>query len=132
MKKLLLDTHVVLWIASDPSKITDTVREAFADNTTKCVSIASAWEVAVKLGKNRPDKTVLDLPGGLSEFYNILDFNEFPILYVKREHLFNVPLLPMLHKDPFDRLLISTAISEGLTLVTADEDIQKYDIPWLW
>ena len=132
MEKYLLDTHIVLWIASDPFKLTDKVKKALSGDAVKCVSIVSAWEVAIKLGKNKPDKVILDLPGGLPEFYKMLDFNEFLTLPVKRPYLLHIPSLPPLHKDPFDRLLISTAITEELTLITADEDMQKYDIPWIW
>ena len=132
MKNLLLDTHIVLWIATDPSKLKDKAKEALSGDAVKCVSIASAWEVAIKLGKNTPDKIILDLPGGLPEFYKMLDFNEFLTLPVKRSYLTHIPTLPPFHKDPFDRLIISTAISEELTLITADEDIQKYNIPWIW
>ena len=132
MKNLLLDTHIVLWIANNPSKLTDKAMEALSGDAVKCVSIASAWEVVIKLGKNKPDNIVLDLPGGLAEFYRILDFNGFLVLPVEREYLLHIPFLPTLHKDPFDRLIISTAITEELTLITADEDIQKYDIPWIW
>ena len=132
MEKYLLDTHIVLWIAADPSKLTGKVKEALSGDEIKCVSMASAWEVAIKLSKNMPDKTILDLPGGLPEFYKMLDFNEFLTLPVKRPYLLHIPSLPLFHKDPFDRLIISTAITEKLTLITADEDIQKYDIPWIW
>ena len=112
MEKYLLDTHVVLWITSDPSKLTDRVKKALSSEAVKCVSIASAWEVAIKLGKNTPDKIILDLPGGLPEFYKMLDYNEFLTLPVKRPYLLYVPSLPLFHKDPFDRLIIATAISE--------------------
>ena len=132
MKNLLLDTHIVLWIATNPSKLTNKAKEALSGDAVKCVSIASAWEVAIKLGINKPDNIVIDLPGGLPEFYRILDFNDFLILPVEKPYLLHIPSLPFHHKDPFDRLIISTAISEELTLITADEDMQKYDIPWIW
>ena len=132
MEMFLLDTHVVLWIGSNPTQLSVKARAILDSDAIKCVSIASAWEIAVKLGKNRPDKTVLDLSGGLPEFYKMLDINDFLTLPVQRPYLLHIPTLPPLHKDPFDRLIISTAISEGLTLVTADENIQKYDVPWIW
>ena len=84
MGKFLLDTHVVLWIAIAPSQISDRARAVLDSDTLKFVSIASAWEVAIKLSKNTQDKTILDLPGGLPEFYKMLDFNEFLTLPVKR------------------------------------------------
>ena len=132
MKKYILDTHIVLWMTSSPSKLTEKVKQILLSDAIKCVSIASAWEIAIKLGKNKQGKVVLDLPGGLPEFYKMLDINEFLTLPVQRSYLLHLPTLPPFHKDPFDRLIISTAISEELTLITADEDMQKYDIPWIW
>ena len=132
MGNFLLDTHVVLWIGIDPSQISEKARAILDSDADKYVSIASAWEVAIKLGKNKPDKMVLDLPGGLPEFYRMLDINKFVTIPVLRPYLLHIPTLPPHHKDPFDRLIISTAMAEGMTLVTADEDIQKYDIPWVW
>jgi len=132
MEKYILDTHVVLWMTSDPSKLTEKVKQIILSDAIKCVSIASAWEVAIKLGKNTSEKIFLDLPGGLSEFYRMLDVNEFLILPVQRPYLLYVPTLPPFHKDPFDRLIISTAIAEDLTLITSDENMQKYDVSWVW
>lgn len=132
MEKFLLDTHVVLWVASDPSKLSEKAKRVILSDAIKCVSIASAWEIAIKLGKNKPDKMVLDLPGGLPEFYRMVDSSEFVTLPMQRPYLLHVPTLPPIHKDPFDRLIISTAIAEGMPLVTADEDIKKYDIRWIW
>ena len=132
MEKFLLDTHVVLWMTIDPEKLTEKAKRVILSDAIKYVSIASAWEVAIKLGKNKPDKMVLDLPGGLSEFYKMMDVNGFYTIPVQRPYLLHLPTLPPHHKDPFDRLIISTAISEELTLITADENIQKYDVSWVW
>jgi len=115
-----------------PSQISAKAKAILDSDADKFVSIASAWEVAIKLGKNKPDKMVLDLPGGLSEFYRMLDINKLVTIPVLRPYLLHIPTLPPHHKDPFDRLIVSTAMAEGMTLVTADEDIQKYDIPWIW
>ena len=91
------------------------------------MSIASAWEVAIKLGTQK-----LSLEGGLSEFFRMIDDNGLIMLGVEREYLDRLHELPLWHKDPFDRLIISTANTENLTLVTVDENIQKYDVSWLW
>jgi len=132
MRQFLLDTHVVIWMASDTSKLTERVRQIILSDDFKCVSVISVWEVVIKLDKNTPEKTFLDLPGGMLEFYRILEYNNIFVIPVKGNHLFHIPTLPKHHKDPFDRLLISTAITEELTLVTIDENIQKYDVPWVW
>jgi PIN domain nuclease of toxin-antitoxin system len=128
MKKLLLDTHIILWIAEDSQLFSDRVRCALSDvSNEKYVSIVSAWEVAIKIGTSK-----LNIAGGLPEYYRIIDDNGFFTLSVERKHLRKVPTLPKYHKDPFDRLLVSTAIAENMTLITADENIHKYDVSWLW
>ena len=91
------------------------------------VSIASAWEVAIKVSRKK-----LDFDGGVSEFLRMIRENRFELLPIKQEYMRIVETLPFLHRDPFDRLLISSAIVEGLTIITADEDIHKYDVRWIW
>lgn len=126
--KYLLDTHVVLWVAENSSLLSDKARKAVLNvNAKKYVSIASAWEVAIKLGTKK-----LDIHGGLPEFFKMIDNNGFSTLPVEREYLSCLSALPDYHKDPFDRLLLATAIAEGMTLVTSDENIRKYGIRCLW
>jgi len=126
--KYLLDTHVVLWVAENSLLLSDKAKNAVLNVAAeKYVSIASAWEVAIKLGTKK-----LQLIGGLSEFYRMMDYNGFFTLSVEREHLRQILALPDYHKDPFDRLLLATAIVEEMTLITADENIHKYNVPLLW
>ena len=126
--KYLLDTHVVLWIAENSPLLSDRVKEIILDeNVEKFVSIASAWEVAIKLGTQK-----LYLDGGLQEFFRMIDENGFVTLSVEKEYLLLIPQLPDYHKDPFDRLLLATAITENMTLITVDENIQKYKVLWCW
>ena len=126
--RCLLDTHVVLWTAENSPMLTDKVKAVILDSSIeKYVSIASVWEVAIKLGSRK-----LCLDGGLPEFFRIIDENGFMTLSVEREHLQQIPFLPFHHKDPFDRLLVATANTENMTLVTIDENIHLYDVPCLW
>ena len=126
--KYLLDTHVVLWVAENSPKLSDKAKDVVFDiSATKYVSIVSAWEIAIKLGTKK-----LELIGGLPEFFRMIDDNGFFTLSVERDYLRQIPTLPDFHKDPFDRLLISTAVVEDLTLVTIDENIHKYDVRWIW
>jgi len=126
--KYLLDTHVVLWVAENSSNLSAKVKDVVLDvSATKYVSIVSAWEIAIKLGTKK-----LELIGGLPEFFRMIDDNGFFTLSVERDYLRQISTLPDYHKDPFDRLLISTAIVEDLTLVTIDENIHKYDVRWIW
>lgn len=128
MTKYLLDTHVVLWIAENSPMLSEKVKNAILDeNTEKYVSIVSAWEVAIKLGTKK-----LRLDGGLPEFFRMIDNNGFYTISVEREYIQKLSTLPDFHKDPFDRLLITTAIIEGMTLISIDQNIHKYNVPLLW
>jgi PIN domain nuclease of toxin-antitoxin system len=62
----------------------------------------------------------------------VLKSGDFKFFQIEDEYLLELSGLPMLHKDPFDRLLISTAFVENMTLITIDENIQRYDVPWVW
>ena len=126
--KYLLDTHVVLWVAENSPLLTDKVKAIILDKRVeKYVSIVSAWEVAIKLGAHK-----LHLDGGLSEFFRMIDDNGFFTLSVEREYLCLIPALPDYHKDPFDRLLLATAITEDMALITIDQNLHKYDSICLW
>ena len=126
--KFLFDTHAILWAGENSPLLSERAKKAFLSQTAeKYVIIDSAWEVAIKLGTQK-----LSLQGGLSEFFRMIDDNGLIMLGVEREYLDRLHELPLWHKDPFDRLIISTANTENLTLVTVDENIQKYDVSWLW
>ena len=66
------------------------------------------------------------------DLLDILRSSDFEMLQVADEYLRKLSTLPFLHKDPFDRLLVSTALAEDLTIITADKNIQKYNVSWLW
>ena len=66
------------------------------------------------------------------ELVDVLRSGDFDFIQIEDDHLSGVLKLPLFHKDPFDRLLISTSIVEKMTFITIDENIQKYDIPWIW
>jgi PIN domain nuclease of toxin-antitoxin system len=126
--KYLLDTHTVIWLAVEPSALSKTADYAIFDSGDESfVSIASAWEVAIKIGTGK-----LRLIGGVSEFFKIISENGFGLLPITEDHIKTLESLPRIHKDPFDRLLVSTALVEDLTLVTADENVRKYDVSWIW
>jgi len=74
----------------------------------------------------------LELKSSFDKLLSDLNSTNINILHIENEYLQMLTKLPLIHKDPFDRLLVSTALSEGLTIVTADENIQKYDVPWIW
>ena len=118
---LSLDTHVLLWWLADDVTLSQTVRATISDGKNLVfVSAAAAWEMVIKsaLGK-------LDIPSDLEA---ALTANRFQPLPITIPHALAVVDLPHHHNDPFDRLLIAQAKVEGLTLVTRDEQIKKYDV----
>jgi len=125
---LLLDTHIILWLAGDCGKLSAKAKQAlFDEDNVRYVSIVSAWEAAIKIKAEK-----LRFDGGLLEFYRVVDHNDFYETGIKREYLNLLNGLDDIHKDPFDRLLIATALAEDFTIVTADENIHKYKVNWLW
>ena len=122
--KYLLDTHIVLWHALAPQKLSTAIKDIILNSTVvKYVSIASAWEFEIKRKLN---KVVLE--GGLDGFFQILDENGFLLLGVEKEYIQQLSFLPTYHNDPFDRMLIATAIVEEIRLVTMDAKIKQYDV----
>jgi len=91
-------------------------------------SVASGWEIIVKEGRGR-----LDLPEPARTLIpRLLSQNEFVVLPVHLTHALKLIDLPGFHRDPFDRILVAQALEEGLSLVTADEQIRRYPVRTLW
>ena len=123
--KLLLDTHLLLWAAGAPERLSATARALIDDPAnTPIFSVASLWEIAIKRGLGRPDFEVD--PRRLRR--GLLD-NGYEELPITSAHVVAVDALPPIHRDPFDRLLISQAITEGLLLLTADARLAEYPGP---
>ena len=123
--KLLLDTHLLLWAAGQPSRLSPAAR-AYLDNPDNelLFSAASFWEIAIKQGLGRDDFR-LDarvLRRGLRD-------NGYGELPVTSAHTLMLDTLPPLHKDPFDRILVAQCIAEGITLLTADPLVAQYPGP---
>ena len=122
---LLLDTHVLLWAAGVPERLPAAARAMIEDPGTELIfSTASIWEVVIKNGLGRADFSVDPhlLRRGLLE-------NGYTELAVAGVHVLAVDLLPPIHKDPFDRILIAQARIEGITLLTVDETVGRYPGP---
>ena len=111
--RLLLDTHIFLWLTTDDRKAKKSVRAEIEAATEVYVSAASVWEVAIKhtLGK---------IDGDPQDFQRAIDAFGFRELAITGAHTLATAKLPPLHKDPFDRLLIAQAMTEPLLLLTAD------------
>jgi PIN domain nuclease of toxin-antitoxin system len=123
--KLLADTQVVLWSATDPDRLSAPARAAIEDGTNDLmISIVSAWEIALKqsLGK-------LDLPKPAGEWLpRVLQRTGIEVAELGLAAALRVRELPWLHRDPFDRLLIVHALQEGFTIVTHDDVFVRYGV----
>ena len=126
--KYLLDTHTLIWLIEASSKVSSDIKVKlkFPGNQIYLSSV-SLWEIAIKssLGK-------LELKSPFSKLLSDLNSTNITILQIENDYLEKLTTLPLIHKDPFDRLLISTALVEGMTIITTDENIQKYTVPWIW
>jgi PIN domain nuclease of toxin-antitoxin system len=123
--KFLLDTHVLLWASGDLEQLSSEIRALLVDEETELIfSSVNIWEIAIKRGLGRADFQTE--PRAL---YRGLLENGYRELSVTSEHAFVVELLPPLHRDPFDRILIAQAMVEGVTLLTADEKVAQYPGP---
>ena len=120
--KLLLDTHILLWAAGQPEKLSESTRTLLISSENSLFfSAASIWEVIIKLGLGREDFKVD--PYRLRKMLIVHGYTELP---VTAEHALKVNSLPLLHKDPFDRLLLAQARVEGMVLVTCDAAVSQY------
>jgi PIN domain nuclease of toxin-antitoxin system len=128
--KHLLDTHTAIWaLLGNDEKLSVKAKELITDRTIElAVSIASAWELAIKISKGRE---ITDM-SGVAVFIDKLRENGIEILGITAEEVKIVESLPFIHNDPFDRIIIATAKNSGLTLISADENVRKYDVACVW
>jgi len=125
---VLLDTHTILWALSDYEKLSDKAKtEILSSENNKLVSLASAWEVAIKISLNK-----LSFEGGVSRFLQQIERDGFELLPIRTEHVSLVETLPFHHRDPFDRLIVATAIAEDMAIITADTNMHLYDVSCIW
>ena len=123
--KLLLDTHLLLWAAGQSRQLSAAARVLLDDSDNELLfSAASLWEITIKRGLGRDDFQVD--PRLLRR--GLLD-NGYGELVITSAHAVAVDLLPPIHKDPFDRVLVAQAMVEGITLLTADPMVARYPGP---
>jgi PIN domain nuclease of toxin-antitoxin system len=123
--KFLLDTHLLLWVAGTPRRLSARTRQLLDDaESVLLFSSVSLWEVAIKRGLGREDFAVEPrlLLRGLRE-------NGYEELPIRSEHAIATNDLPDIHKDPFDRMLIAQSLVEGITLLTSDPLVARYPGP---
>jgi PIN domain nuclease of toxin-antitoxin system len=123
--RLLLDTHLLLWAAGSPERLPPAARELLDDpQNVPVFSSASLWEVTIKRGLGRSDFRVdaRVLRRGLLDN----GYNELPIT---GEHAVALDSLRLIHRDPFDRILVAQSMVEGITLMTSDPLVARYPAP---
>jgi PIN domain nuclease of toxin-antitoxin system len=126
--EVLLDTHTLIWWMVDPSRLSKAAAATLADTNNRIlVSAVVAWELAIKInaGKIQPTSLLLGLDGAFAA----QTFAELPISF---EHAVKAGLLPLHHRDPFDRLLVSQALVLGLPIVSADRTLDAYGVRRIW
>lgn len=126
--RVLLDTHVWIWLQYEPERVPEQTFEILAAaETDRLLSLASCWEIAIKAATGK-----LRLPLPLREFISArLETSATDLLPISLDHALGVASLPRYHRDPFDRLLIAQALAEGLTVATVDSIFSSYGVATL-
>ncbi|MFZ0544361.1 MAG: type II toxin-antitoxin system VapC family toxin [Candidatus Promineifilaceae bacterium] len=127
--KLLLDTHAFIWWYNAPGRLPAKVLSACQDvNNSLLLSVASVWEIQIKtqLAKLHLDKPLADIIRRQQEQ------NQLEIMPITLSVVLALDNLPLHHRDPFDRLIISQALEENLSLVSNDHVIKSYSVPLFW
>lgn len=126
--RALLDTNVALWAAISDTRLTKRAKEFLESKDAEpYLSAASLWELAIKtqIGK-------LTILGTLEEFVARISKTQLRTLPIMPEHVLVIAKLPLLHKDPFDRILIAQSISERMPIVSSDHKISQYSVDVIW
>lgn len=127
--RVLLDTHAFLWWVDDAPELTREARKTIASAGNECfLSVASCWEMAIKASIGK-----LKLAQAVERFIpEQLAANGFRLLEVDFRHVARVEVLPFHHRDPFDRLLVTQAVSEKMAVVSSDAALDSYGIRRIW
>ncbi|MBL7798661.1 MAG: type II toxin-antitoxin system VapC family toxin [Saprospiraceae bacterium] len=126
---VLIDTQSIIWFAENNPMLSPTARQTIEDDGNTCfVSMASFWEMSIK--KNLGKLDIKGLP--LSDFMDEISENGFLTLDIRREHVIENERLPLIHRDPFDRLIIAQAIVDKIVIVSNDSAFDDYSIVRVW
>lgn len=117
--RLLLDTHIFIWAVTDSPKLSHEARRQILAADEVYVSAASIWEIAIKSGLGK-------IEGDVVQMVSAIEGSGFLELPVTADHAARVADLPLHHRDPFDRLLVAQAMTEPLTLLTAENVLSRY------
>lgn len=121
--KYIIDTHILLWFLDEPEKLSDNVLRIMKYESPLAISIASLWEIAIKQRLNKIEWEYT--PTEMSQLCEKLHISIIPILPFHIDLILNMPLI---HRDPFDRMIIAQAQSDNLTIITHDTMIPLYNV----
>jgi PIN domain nuclease of toxin-antitoxin system len=125
---LLIDTHAFLWFITGDKQLPVITVKLIGDSDNKCfVSIASIWEIVIKLSLDK-----LEIKGGFNTIENFLNNNDIEILSIDLSHTKKLLKLEHFHNDPFDRIIISQAIAEKMAVITKDRFFKEYNVKVIW
>jgi PIN domain nuclease of toxin-antitoxin system len=128
MGRFLLDTHVFLWLIQGDPQLSSRVKAIISDDANQLnFSVVSIWEIAIKLNIGK-----LKIEHSIEDIYQLLTQLKIEILSIDRSDLDRYLTLPLHHRDPFDRLIISQAIDRELILISADGAFEPYPVEKLW
>ena len=126
--RYLLDTHTLIWLLEESPNLSIRAKGALVDSKNSIyVCTVSLWEIAIKVNLGK-----LKLRFTFGELLDKVKNSAIELLQIEDEYLNRLSAVPSIHKDPFDRLMIATALVENLTIITTDSNIQRYDVPWIW
>ncbi len=127
--RLLVDTVTLLWAADKPHLLSNLVRLAIDDSGNDLfLSVTSVWEISVKVGSRK-----LTLPLPIEEFVaSLVERMSLQVIDLTLEDVLHSKSLPLIHRDPFDRMLVCQALSRGLVIATPDPAIRRYAAPSIW
>lgn len=125
----LLDTHVIIWLTGvDEWKLSPKSKEIILHGQNDLyLSVVSIWEIALKVNKNK-----LNLGISMEELIEKIIKSGINITSLSTLYILGLASLPNFHSDPFDRLIVSTALAENLVILTADDNLKKYPVKWAW
>jgi len=127
--KYILDTHALLWITSDSDRLTSKAKSIYLDDKNEIwLSKASVWEMAIKISLKK-----LQIKNNIENFINDhVVGNGIKILDITLEQIYKLETLPFHHRDPFDRLIISQSMTEGIPVISSDHNFDKYNVNRIW
>ena len=126
--KYLLDTHAMIWFFENDKQLPEKIRSVISDgNNIIYASIASIWEIAIKIGLGK-----LELTLTTDMIFEQIEKDDFILLAITNEPINIIQTLPHHHRDPFDRMIIAQAQAENCTIISRDGAFEDYDVPVLW